>query len=115
VRRPEFAAAKRFARTGEGNILKIGAEKHPANELEGAAAFGDVHVFCIAPANSGNDGTKLLTVMVQLYGGPFETFALAELPMNTPELEDTLVIVVAYNENRIEKFTMSQLHSVADA
>ncbi|WP_312413778.1 hypothetical protein [Shinella sp.] len=115
VRRPEFSAAKNYALTGEGNILKISAEKHPANKLQGAVDFGDVHVFCIAAANSDNDETKILALMVQLYGGAFETFALAKLPKETRELQEPLVIIVAYNENCIDKFTMSELHAVAEA
>lgn len=111
VRRPEFAAAKNYVRTGEGNILKISAEKHPANKLLDAANFCDVHVFCIAAAKSDNDETRILSVMVQLYGGAFETIALAELPKDTPELQEPLVIIVEYNENRIEKYTMSQLYA----
>ncbi|QQR34745.1 hypothetical protein JI749_10125 [Devosia oryziradicis] len=115
VRRPEFKTAKRYARTGEGNILKIGAEKHPANQLAGAADFGEVHVFCIAPAKAETEDSKLLSVMVQLYGGPFETFGLASLPENVPELQEPLFVIVAYNENRIEKYTLSELRAAAEA
>lgn len=114
VRRPEFAEAKNYALTGRGHILKIQADKHPSNRPE-IGELPDVHVFCIAAANSGNNNTRLLSVMISLYGGPFETFALAELPKDAPELSDPIIILVFYNENRIERFSMNDLQRLAQA
>ncbi|ARP64288.1 hypothetical protein A9K65_013540 [Mesorhizobium sp. WSM1497] len=82
-------------RTGRGHILKINAEKHPSNRLLPAGGLPDIHIFCIAPAKSRDDGTRLLSVMASLYQGPFETFALGELPKDTPGLHEPIVILVA--------------------
>ncbi|MFT3986831.1 hypothetical protein [Aestuariivirga sp.] len=115
VRRPEFAETKSYALTGKGHVLKIHADRHPSNQLGEANQLPGVHVFCITPANSGNDDSRLLSVMISLYGGPFESFALAELPKGTPELNDPIIILVFYNENRIERFSMNDLHQMAEA
>jgi len=115
VRRPEFARAKDYARTGRGHILKVNADKHPSNQLMTAGYLPNVHIFCIAEAKSDDDSTRLLTVMASLYEGPFESFALAELPKDTPELNEPIVVVVAYNENIIEQYSLNDLRKMAEA
>lgn len=115
VRRPEFARAKDYARTGRGHILKINADKHPSNQLMTAGYMPDIHIFCIAEAKSDDDSTRLLTLMARLYGGPIESFALAELPKDAPELSEPIVVMVAYNENVIDRYSFNDLRKLAES
>lgn len=113
VRRPEFTSAKEYVRNGIGNILKISIDKHPMNDRLKSTDLPGVHTLILSGARSQNDQTRLLTMCVSLYSGPFESFALAELPKDLPELAEPVVILVSYNENRIERFSMSELEAAA--
>ena len=115
VRRPEFAAAKNYALTKTGRILKINSEKHRWNRIGMSGLLPGTHMFCIAAANSGNDDTRLLSVMASLYEGPLESFAVAELPKGAPELKEPIVVFVFYNENRIERLSMNELQQLTES